>query len=305
MSKASLNGGFQGADKRTSSEGVFGWERAFFRKNYTLDAISTTGLVRAYALRRLSSTYNGDLIRVRNGSTGIVSPIGFDGEGINTSALAAAMGSASGFVPEVFDQSLSATSMTQPILLSQPRIYNSGVLESLGGKPCLTFDGTDDSLISDIISGIANNSNLSLFAVFVKTNNNSGTIINQGRTASYFNFGLVSGASTNPTLWRNTNNDYAFSGNNTISVNQVVAMSAVSTAGSTSLFINNVLIGTTANGVVSGSVVSGNELAVGKRAGASNDYAPMKLVEWMIFTRDISANERTVLTNNALTYYSS
>jgi hypothetical protein len=303
MSKASLNGGFLGVDKRTSNEGVFGWERAFFRKSYTLDAISTTGLVRAYALRRLSSTYTGDLIRVRNASTGTVSPITFDGEGISTSALAAAMSSASGLVTEVFDQSLSATSIAQPTLASQPRIYNAGALETLGGKACMTFDGTDDSLVSGIISGIANNSDLTIFAVFAKTNSNSGTIINQGRDAAYFNFGLVSGASTNPTMWRNTNNDFTFSGTNTISVNQIVAMSAVSTAGNTSLFINNTLIGTTANGVVSASVVSGNELAIGKRGGTNSEFAQIKLVELMIFTRALTTNERTVLTSNALAYY--
>lgn len=116
-----------------------------------LDAY-TSGLVGAYCIpKRLLSSYTGPLIRVRS-SAGLGTTeqdIGADSNGdLDTAALAAFIGSNSGYVVYVYDQ-VEATAgwdLGETTASKQPMIVNAGTLITLGtaGKPAALIDAVND-----------------------------------------------------------------------------------------------------------------------------------------------------------------
>lgn len=107
---------------------------------------------RALSLRRLLSTYNGPLIRVRRASDDQELDIGFVANGeLDTAALLAFAASGSAYVTTWYDQSGNARHCVQATNSRQPRIVNSGAIDTLNAKPALTFDGTDDFLTSNVV----------------------------------------------------------------------------------------------------------------------------------------------------------
>jgi hypothetical protein len=104
--------------------------------SYLLDTYG--GAAAAYSLRKLSSTYSGNAIRVRRSSDNTEQNIGFDGSGnLDTSALTTFVGAGNGFVVTIFDQSGNGINMTSSFANRQAKIVSSGVVELLGTKPCL------------------------------------------------------------------------------------------------------------------------------------------------------------------------
>lgn len=103
-----------------------------------------SGATVAYSFRRLSSTYNGNCIRVRRSSDNTEQNIGFSNNILDTTSLLSFVGSGNGFITTWYDQSGNANNSTQTTATSQPRIVSSGVLETINSKPAISFDGTDD-----------------------------------------------------------------------------------------------------------------------------------------------------------------
>jgi hypothetical protein len=93
----------------------------------------------------LSSAYTGPLIRVRRSSDNAERDIfgTFRGD-LDLAALTSFVGANSGFVTTWYDQSGTGRHATQATAASQPRIVNAGAVDTLGGKPSLIFDGTND-----------------------------------------------------------------------------------------------------------------------------------------------------------------
>jgi hypothetical protein len=108
------------------------------------------GAAAAYSLRRLSSTYTGDAIRVRRASDNAEQDIGFDIEGnLDTAALASFCSGTNGFVKTWYCQSGNSNDATQTTVTQQPKIYDSstGVMTE-NGKPAIDFDGANDYMQS-------------------------------------------------------------------------------------------------------------------------------------------------------------
>ena len=110
------------------------------------------GAAAAYSLRRLSSTYTGAPVAVRNGG-GIVADIGFDVFGrLDIVELKAHCGSTNGTVATWYDQSGSGNDATQSTPTSQPKVFDGAtgvVLDN--GEPAVEFDGIDDDLTSTTV----------------------------------------------------------------------------------------------------------------------------------------------------------
>ena len=97
----------------------------------------------AYGLRLLRLNYTGAAIRVRRSTDDLEVDIGFTSTGdLNTSALMAHVGAGSGFVSIWYDQSGNAKDAIQATTGSQPRIVNSGVLDTRNRKPTIVFLGS-------------------------------------------------------------------------------------------------------------------------------------------------------------------
>lgn len=269
---------------------------------YILDNISNTNLVGAWSMRQLKGgiVYANNVRRNNDNST---IDIGFSSGNYNTSALSSHVGANSGFTTAWYDQSGNGLTLSQATTTNQPRIVNAGTNDVINSKVSNYYNGTSNSLISSsLIGGIADNNNLSIFLVYQKLNTDYSTIINQGKDASYFHFGLVSYNPNNTLRFRNSNNDYAYGTNtNTTSDKQVI--SVINTGAFSECFRNGVSIGTTPQGTTSNSVVAGNELAIGKRAGDNSEFINANISEIIIFTRALSTIERQTLERNMGTYY--
>jgi 3D (Asp-Asp-Asp) domain-containing protein len=104
----------------------------------------------AYSVRLLRSGYTGNAIRVRRSSDNAEQNIGFTALGnLDTTALTTFCSGTNGFVTTWYDQSGNNRDATQTTAANQPQIVNSGSVLTLTGvgaaKPCLSFDGTNDS----------------------------------------------------------------------------------------------------------------------------------------------------------------
>ena len=95
----------------------------------------------AYSLRKLSSAYTGDAIRVRVDTTGQPTyDIGFDANGdLDTVDLLSKAGSNSAYVDIWYDQSGEGINATQTSASKQPVIVGNGVVNELNGEPAMNF----------------------------------------------------------------------------------------------------------------------------------------------------------------------
>jgi hypothetical protein len=110
---------------------------------------SYSGAAAAYSLRKLTSTYTGDAIRVRRSSDNAEQNIGFDAGGnLNTIALLAFVGSGSGFVTTWYDQSGNGKNATQTTSNSQPQIVDNGSILLDGTKPTIKFTSTSQQQLT-------------------------------------------------------------------------------------------------------------------------------------------------------------
>jgi hypothetical protein len=108
---------------------------------------SYSGAAAAFSLRKLTSTYTGSAIRVRRSSDNTEMDIGFDAVGnLDTVALSQFVGSGSGFVKTWYDQSGNYRNVAQTTAANQPRIINSGSLELLNNKVCVSNYGQNQWL---------------------------------------------------------------------------------------------------------------------------------------------------------------
>jgi hypothetical protein len=93
----------------------------------------------AYSVRRLSSTYTGPCMRVREDGTNTETDIGFNSAGnLDVLAIRDHCGSNNGFIRYWYDQSGNANDAGQATEASQPQIYNGTAVITENGKPVIT-----------------------------------------------------------------------------------------------------------------------------------------------------------------------
>jgi len=94
--------------------------------NLLLDSYS--GASGAFSTRKLSSSYSGNCVKVRNDSDELAD-IGFSGGSIDSAALETHCGSGDGFVHTWYDQSGNGRNVTTTSSDEEPRIFNSGTYD--------------------------------------------------------------------------------------------------------------------------------------------------------------------------------
>ncbi|MFN5884127.1 MAG: FG-GAP-like repeat-containing protein, partial [Bacteroidota bacterium] len=97
-----------------------------------------TSLRFAVGLRKLKSNYNGFSIRLRRSTDNAVQNFGFVGFEIDTVAIKAWLGSATGFVETFFDQSGFNNHVSQTNAAQQPTL----VINGFNGRPVLRFNSS-------------------------------------------------------------------------------------------------------------------------------------------------------------------
>ena len=92
----------------------------------------------AFSLRRLSTLYTGNLIKVRESLGGSEIDIGYNsGNALDVGALLAHVGSGDGFVTTWFDQSGNGSDAAQATAANQFQIVANGVVNLSNGMPSL------------------------------------------------------------------------------------------------------------------------------------------------------------------------
>jgi len=127
----------------------------------------------AWSLRKLSGSYTDAPIGVRRSSDDTEQDIGFDANGeLDTAALLSFVGAGDGFVSTIYDQGGTGLNFTQTNLLRQGRIVNSGVVNTLNGKPVI-LRSVDNN--GGYISNYAPNDGVAVKGVFYVGNNNGNS----------------------------------------------------------------------------------------------------------------------------------
>ena len=130
-----------------------------------LDDVS--GATGGWATRHLLSSYAGPCLRVRRSSDDTEQDIGFVGAAMDTTSLLSFVGANDGFVRTWHDQSGNARHYQQVNNTNQPKIVNAGsLITTIGGKPCLDFDGVDNFLASQAAANFITTSAGTIFVVF-------------------------------------------------------------------------------------------------------------------------------------------
>lgn len=147
--------------------GLFNVVSAFEQDALLLDQYPTASA--AWSVRKLRTEYTGAALRVRRSNDNATQDIGFVNNALDTTQIRSFVGSNSAFVDIWYDQSGRGFNLTMPSSSAQPRIVNSGLIESSSISnplPTLAFDGTDFMTGSQFITGSAN---ASCFYVFSST----------------------------------------------------------------------------------------------------------------------------------------
>tara|TARA_R100001443_G_scaffold100234_1_gene107537 strand:- start:839 stop:1690 length:852 start_codon:yes stop_codon:yes gene_type:complete len=103
--------------------------------NLLLDLYPNAAL--AYSLRKLSSSFSGNPIRVRRSNDNAEQDIPFNGEDLDTTNLLAFVGANDGYITTWYDQSGNANNAAVTSAVWQAKIVSSGVVETdnVNSKP--------------------------------------------------------------------------------------------------------------------------------------------------------------------------
>lgn len=126
---------------------------------------STSGVDRAFSLRKIRNDYSGNCIRIRRSIDNTETDIGFNSFGyVNTSAISSFCTSGNGFVVTWYDQ-IGSSNISNVLTASQPIIMSAGniITNIENNLPTVTF-GVSNSFLSGAPS-MYNNSGCSVYIV--------------------------------------------------------------------------------------------------------------------------------------------
>lgn len=118
--------------------------------SYLLDTYS--GAAVAYSLRKLSSTYSGNCIRVRRSSDNAEQNIGFVSNVLDTASLLSFVGAGNGFITIWYDQSGNGKNLIQTTASYQPKIISSGSIYQVNSKPAIYNNNINGRLIETTLN---------------------------------------------------------------------------------------------------------------------------------------------------------
>jgi len=261
-----------------------------------LASVPTLTNFAVYGLRRLNPNWTGNLIQVRRSSDSAVLDIGFIPSGpnvgeLNVAGLLSFVGTGSGFVSKVYDQSGNVGSnldLVQATAAAQPRIVNAGVLDTMAGKPVMEFLGTSYLVASGIsmVQPIA-----MLTAMQVRTGN--GSAVNLfGNVTGNFTFVYK----TSGTVIQLSTGETPSLGPNTITLTTPMTVSIEADYGDSKVQGNSIPILRGASGT---NGLAG--LEVGSALGGTSK-AIMSLSEFMVGTI-VARAYRDAIEANQISYY--
>lgn len=242
----------------------------------------------AYSVRRLSSTYTGNLIRVRRSSDNTEQNIGYNANNVlDTVALLTFVGAGNGFVTTWYDQSGNGNNATQTTALNQPQIVSSGSLLIANSKPCLTLsiNNAGFTLGSTISVGASN------YNSFVGKKDAAGNMLRALTSSTLDGYKLMNNYDNKYYIYAKAGS-YLISNSADTTTSQIL-LTGMNVAGTMSIHKNGSLVTTTLNSWNYTNSIG----SIG--FGASGIY---RLQEAVFYNSDKSSS-RTGIETNINTYY--
>ena len=147
---------------------------------------SLTNAIAAYGLRKLSSAYAGQAIRLRRASDNLELNIGFIGNDLDTAAATTHCNATSCFVRTWFDQSGVATDMAQVVNAQQPAFQFS----CLGSAPCVRLTLATQTMAAPTVTPVGSAVSFSTVSRRV-TGTGACILITENSTNNRFMFNSV------------------------------------------------------------------------------------------------------------------
>ena len=243
----------------------------------------------AYSLRRLSSTYTGNLIRVRRSSDNAEQNIGYDSNNVlDTASLLTFVGAGNGFVTTWYDQSGNANNATNSTAITQPQIVSSGAMILINGKPSVQFDGSNDLLnLGSVITADASSFN-SFVAKRAASGDNFWALSEKDAT------GYLLGSVSNTYYYQPKTTQYQASSATDTTTNQLL-ITGQNNAGTMSIFKNGSTITSTASNLTYSPTID----SVGRYSGL---FSKCNIQETIFYNTNQSTN-RTGIESNINTFY--
>ena len=248
-----------------------------------------SGAAVAYSLRRLSSTYTGNLIRVRRSSDNTEQNIGYDSNNVlDTASLLSFVGAGNGFVTTWYDQSGNGNNATQTTALNQPQIVSSGAILTVNSKPSLMLstNSTGFSLTSSISVAASN------YNSFVGKKDGVGTMLRALTSSAVDGYKLMNTYDSKYYIYAKSGS-YLISNSADTTTSQIL-LTGMNVAGTMSIYKNASVVATTLN--------SWNYTNSIGSLGFGASGANYRLQEAVFYNSDKSSS-RTGIESNINTFY--
>lgn len=242
----------------------------------------------AYSLRRLSSTYTGNLIRVRRSSDNAEQNIGYDSNNVlDTAALLTFCGAGNGFITTWYDQSGNGNNATQTTALNQPQIVSSGAILTVNSKACmsLSLNNTGFDLGSTITVAASS------YNSFVGKKDAAGNMLRALTSSAIDGYKLMNSYDNKYYIYAKSGS-YLISNSADTTTSQIL-LTGINSAGTMSIYKNGSVVATTLNSWNYTNSIG----SIGY--GASGIY---RLQEAVFYNSDKSSS-RTGIESNINTYY--
>jgi hypothetical protein len=247
------------------------------------------GAAAAYSVRRLSSTYASNLIRVRRSSDNTEQDIGYDANNVlDTASLLSFVGAGNGFVTTWYDQSGNANNAAQSTALNQPQIVSSGALLTVNSKPCISFALNATALILGSTISVGASS----YNSFVGKKDAVGTNLQALTSAAADGYKLRHFFDNYYYLYAKPGS-YIYSNSPDTTISQML-LTGMNVAGTMSMYKNSNVLATT--------LTSWNYANLIGVIGGGASGAAYRLQEAVFYNSDQSSN-RTGIESNINTYY--
>ncbi len=254
---------------------------------------STSQIEVAYSMRRLSTSYTGNLIQVRRSSDNTTSDIGYDASGhLDTAALKTFVGAGNGFVKIWYDQSGNGNNAFQNTNGSQPILVSGGVILRKNLQPAIRFNGTNFMDGGSTTYGITNDRTLN--AVYNVQSGAPSAIID--RTPASNGMFVINGNNTG--FARNDGLSFVTLGNTSTAPFTNTLTFTWESDGSLNLYKSSILEGTATKTLPSNL----NVMRIGRHVSVTAT-AEINFWEIVLFSAAITTGERQALDCGQQNYY--
>jgi hypothetical protein len=252
----------------------------------------------AFSVRKLSSAYIGNAIRVRRSSDNAPQDIGFTAAGdLDTVALKTFVGSGDGYVTIWYDQSGNGYNATQGTAANQPVIVSGGVINRDNGQPSVYTSATG-FLTYGPISQLNGTTQVTRMEV-CRSRDGSNLAITEGLGTYQLDLQFF------PTkIWVQFETGNIVANAAVSNSTTLMSINSVRNNGASQLYVNTALLGSTPSTIMSFSAPVTGYIGVRFDYLSSNTGIPGAFSETILFNSVLSDADRQSINYNENWYYS-